>query len=460
MKNLTLNNIANACGGVLKGATGNAYTREVTSVVIDSRKVTEGGLFIATKGERVDGHSFIADVAAKGVLAVVCERDIDTPIPYILVEDSFKALKDIARFYRMQLSIPVIGITGSVGKTSTKEFIAGTLGVKYNVCKTQGNFNNEIGLPLTVLSIKEEHDIAVIEMGISDFGEMSRLSDIAKPDTCVITNIGQCHLEQLGDRDGVLRAKTECFYYMNHDGAIFLNGDDDKLKGLKAPWNRSISYYGLLDREGIYPTEVTDNGLFGSEAVFHIGDESFHVNIKRPGIHMLYNALAAAGVAKEYGLTNEEIIKGLDSVEATSGRSNVFKAGELTLIDDCYNANPVSTKAAIDLLNRAQSRKVAILGDMFELGADEKALHFEVGNYAASAGIDIIVAVGALAENLYQGAKEADIVAECIYYKDVDECISNISSILKAEDSVLIKASRGMHFEKIVEALSDTNVIK
>jgi len=453
MKNLTLINIAHACKGELKNFKEYILTREVTCVELDSRKIVSGGLFVATKGERVDGHSFIQDVVNKGVIGVVCEKDIDTDIPYILVKDSFKALQDIAQFYRMQLSIPIVGITGSVGKTSTKEFVAGTLSAKYNVLKTAGNYNNGIGVPLTILSIRDEHEIAVVEMGISDFGEMAELANIVRPDTCVITNIGQCHLENLIDRDGVLRAKTECFYYMNHDGAVFLNGDDDKLKTLTAPWNKDITYYGLVDREGIYPTEVQDNGLFGTGAVFHIGEDSFEVEIPRPGIHMVYNALAAAGVAKEYGLTNEEIIQGIASVQATSGRSNVVKMSEYTVIDDCYNANPVSMKAAIDLLNRANTRKVAVLGDMFELGADERLLHYEIGRYASEEGVDVIIAVGELSDEIRRGATEAKIDAEVYYFPNIEECMNNIRRILHVDDSVLVKASHGMHFEKIIEYL-------
>ena len=213
MTGMTLKAIAQACGGVLHGDNGN--TKEVLGVELDSRKLQEGYLFLATKGERVDGHSFIPQAFEKGCYGVVCEKMPEEPMgPCILVEDSFQALQDIATYYRKQLSVKVVGITGSVGKTSTKEVIASALGEKFNVLKTEGNFNNEIGLPLTVLKIRNEHEVAVLEMGINHFGEMHRLSRIAQPDVCVITNIGQCHLEFLGDRDGVLKAKTEMFDFM------------------------------------------------------------------------------------------------------------------------------------------------------------------------------------------------------------------------------------------------------
>ena len=226
MKNLTVENIALACKGILYGKEFmEDNKKEAEGVVLDSRLLQPSYVFIATKGEKVDGHKFIPSVFEKGALAVICE-DLPQDItgPCILVENSFIALKNLAFFYRQQLDLKVIGITGSVGKTSTKEFVAGVLSVKYNVWKTQGNFNNEVGLPLTVLQLRDEHEIAVLEMGISDFGEMHRLSQIARPDVCILTNIGQCHLEFLGDRDGVLKAKTEIFDFMNPDGYIFVNG--------------------------------------------------------------------------------------------------------------------------------------------------------------------------------------------------------------------------------------------
>ena len=228
MKNITIENLVRVCQGTLHGwnrTEEEKREREAEGVVIDSRLLVPGAVFIATKGERVDGHSFIGQVFEKGAMAVICE-DLpeDLPGPCILVKNSFQALKDVAAFYREGLDIPIIGITGSVGKTSTKEFIAGVLSARYRVWKTQGNFNNEIGLPLTVLQIREEHEVAVLEMGISQFGEMHRLSWIARPDICVLTNIGQCHLEYLKDRDGVLRAKSEIFDFSNPEGFhFFLN---------------------------------------------------------------------------------------------------------------------------------------------------------------------------------------------------------------------------------------------
>lgn len=271
MKNMTLENMAKACDGQLIGMKEEYAEKEAACVVIDSRKIEEGGVFIATKGERVDGHDFISQVAEKGALFVVCEKAPEgCELPYILVEDSFKALRQIAEFYRQQLTIPVVGITGSVGKTSTKEMIAGVLSEGFRVLKTEGNFNNEVGLPLTLLRIRDEHEVAVVEMGISDFGEMHRLSKMARPDICVMTNIGQCHLENLGTRDGILKAKSEIFDFMNPEGHILVNGDDDKLATVKAKGGHAPVHFGLSSANEVFASDVMNRGLLGSQAVIHM----------------------------------------------------------------------------------------------------------------------------------------------------------------------------------------------
>lgn len=245
MKNMTLRNIAKACNGIYYGPE-EALSREITEVVTDSRKAGEGCLFVAIKGERVDAHRFIPQVFEQKAACVLAEqKQEDARGPYILVDSTLQAVKDLAEFYRQQLGIKVVGVTGSVGKTSTKEMIASVLSEKYRVLKTLGNFNNELGLPLTVFRLREEHQVAVLEMGISDFGEMHRLSKIARPDICVMTNIGQCHLEFLKDRDGVLRAKSEIFDFTAEDGQAVLNGDDDKLAGIRQVKGKAPVFFGI-----------------------------------------------------------------------------------------------------------------------------------------------------------------------------------------------------------------------
>ena len=324
MKNMTLIHITSACNGQLFGADA-CNKKKVSGVVTDSRQVNKDFLFIATVGERVDGHDYIDEVFDKGALAVVCEKAPKRcKGPYILVDNSFSALKDIAKWYRMQLDIKVIGITGSVGKTSTKEFISSVLSRKYNILKTEGNFNNEVGLPLTILKIRDDHEIAVLEMGISNFGEMHRLSEIAKPDICVITNIGQCHLENLGSRMGILKAKTEIFDFMNEKGNVIINGDDDLLSTIDTVKGYKPMKFGLSTANDVYATDVLTQGLFGSTCDIHVNDNIFHVNIPLPGEHMVLNALAATSVGSLLNMTNEEIAVGIETVQPVGGRSNIL----------------------------------------------------------------------------------------------------------------------------------------
>lgn len=457
MKNMTLKNIAGACQGQLF-CREDMEQFEIKGAVLDSRLVEEGYLFFATKGERVDGHSFIAQVADKKAACVVCEKAPENvDIPYILVEDSFVALKQVATFYRENLTIPIVGITGSVGKTSTKEIISSVLSTRYNVLKTEGNFNNEVGLPLTILRIRDEHKVAVVEMGINHFGEMHRLSEIAKPDICVITNIGQCHLEFLGSREGILKAKSEIFDFMNQEGYVCLNGDDDMLSTIKEVHGHKPISYGMTLKSDVYVTSAESKGIFGSKATIYLNDETFDVEIPLPGEHMVMNALAATCVGDLLGLKPEEIAEGIKNVKAVGGRSNLISLKNKTILDDCYNANPVSMKAALDLLKQADTRKVAILGDMFELGEGQEAMHAEIGTYAVERGIDVLVCVGDLSKNMYDAAIKAknDFNSDIkVYYmKDTQEVIDKIEEYLEKDDAILVKASHGMGFAKVVEAL-------
>lgn len=473
MNNMTLAQIAAACQGTLYiEGTDVDLACNVDHVAIDSRKIGQNGLFIATRGERVDGHSFINGVAGQGALGVVCEEApvfTGRRIPYILVKDSLVALKEIAEYYRQTLPIKVIGITGSVGKTSTKEFIASVLSVKYHVLKTQGNLNNEVGLPLTVLSIRPEHEVAVLEMGISEFGEMHRLSKIARPDVCVITNIGYCHLENLKTRDGILQAKSEIFDYMALDARICLNGEDDKLTTIHEIRGRKPVFFGMNGTAGsnqIYATDVVTKGLFGSTCRIHTPQGSFEADVPLPGEHMVQNALAATCVGLELGLELDQIRTGIEKVEAVNGRSHIIRGEHNTIIDDCYNANPVSMKSAIDLLLMADTRTVAILGDMFELGEEEEKMHAEVGSYAAKEGVDLILCTGRLSEKMYKaaantisnGQNSTALVTQekqqrTLHFLTLAELQSALPELIEEHDTILVKASHAMGFEAIVKQL-------
>ena len=456
MKGLTPRTVAGICGGSLSG-NGQLFDREISAIETDSRKVTEGCMFAAIKGNRVDGHSFIGQVTENGAACVLCERlpeqHLDEKAAFILVPSTLEALKAIAQAYLASRNIPVIGITGSVGKTSTKEMIAAVLSQKFRTLKTQGNFNNELGLPLTIFRLRDE-EIAVLEMGISNFGEMHILSGIARPQTCVITNIGQCHLENLGDRDGVLRAKSEIFDYLLPGGHIILNGDDDKLASVQEVKGIRPVFFGLDEESDVYADHIETLGLSGVLCCIHTKIGDFSATIPIPGIHMVYNALAGTAVGLQFGLTLEEIKAGIESLEPVTGRFHIIKAERCTVIDDCYNANPVSMKASLGVLRDAVGRKVAVLGDMAELGAEEKELHREVGEYAAGLGLDVCVTVGPLCRELAAGIRAGNSRTKVIEMDTLQELLRQIENIVKPGDTVLVKASHCMHFEKIVEKLT------
>lgn len=453
MPNMTLKNIALACEGTYVGAK-ELEEKVICGAVIDSRLVEEDYLFIPIKGERVDGHKFIPQVFEKGACCVLSEIDLEDPAgPYIKVVSCEDALKKIAAFYRQSLGIKVVGITGSVGKTSTKEMIASVVSQKYNVHKTAGNFNNEIGLPLTVFGIRAEHEVAILEMGISDFNEMHRLSTVANPDICVITNVGLCHLENLGDRDGVLKAKTECFEHMKENGLAVLNGDDDKLCTKKSVNGRDSVFYGLESTNQIYATDVTNLGFEGMEAIVHTPAGDFKANISIPGEHNVYNALAATAVGLELGLSLDEIKKGIEEARTIAGRTNLVKANGMNVIDDCYNANPVSMEAALDVLSHAKGRIIAVLGDMGELGDNEAILHFGVGRCVAEKHIHTLFCAGTLAAEYKNGVAAVGTECEVYHFENRDDMIECLLSYVKEGDNILIKASHFMDFPKVVEAL-------
>lgn len=489
--NLSVREIAEACGGKLV-LQGNMNCDEcVSSVVIDSRKVEAGGVFLATVGERVDGHRFVSRVFEAGACLAVVQKtpeqvqeetgaDCSRWGSYVLVAETLQALRDIAEYYRRKLNIRIVGITGSVGKTSTKEFIAGVLAEKLNVLKTEGNFNNEIGVPLTLLRIREEHEAAVVEMGISDFGEMHRLSKMVRPDVCVITNIGQCHLENLKTRDGILKAKSEIFDFMAEDGEVCLNGEDDKLSTLAEVKGRRPHFFGFGGNpaEEVTAGSIESHGLWGSDAVLRFrlpGDaggakkaagmdgadaDELSIQVPLPGTHMVLNAAAAACVAVLFGLSAREIARGISRVEPVSGRNNLIRLSEYTLIDDCYNANPASMRAAIDLLAMADTEKVAILGDMFELGENSDALHAGVGEYAAAAGIDRILCVGENSRHTFQAAADhAEETAEIMHFPDRETLLKALEEkqeeYIPRGSTVLIKASHGMEFAGVLEFLKE-----
>lgn len=456
MRQMTLEHIAQACHGTYVGEPAKIHA-EIKGVVTDSREVEEGYLFIPIKGARVDGHDFIPGVIDKGAAAVLSEKELaGCSVPYIRVESSVQALKDIGEYYRSQLTIPIVGITGSVGKTSTKEMIASVLSQKYKVLKTAGNFNNEIGLPLTLLRIRKEHEAAVVEMGISDFGEMHRLAKMARPSICVITNIGICHLENLKSRDGILQAKSEIFDYLKPEGHIVLNGEDDKLSTIEEVSGVRPLFYGFLQEQGvqkdIYADEIVNCGLKGVKAQIHTPKGAIEVHIPIPGEHNVYNAMAATAVGLFLDMELSQIKAGIEHVETISGRGHLMEIANMTVLDDCYNANPVSMRASLDVLCNGLGRTVAVLGDMGELGENEKHLHYGVGAYAAEKQIDTLFCAGALSEEMARGAREAGM-KQVFHYQTREEMTDQLLAYLKEGDTVLVKASHFMEYPKVVEAI-------
>lgn len=476
MKKMTLRDAVNAVNGIWYGDE-EALDARIESVVIDSRKAAKGTLFVAIPGEKNDGHDFIPQVLESGAVCAVSQKELPENIrPYIKVENTRTALRDLARFYRNLLDIKVVGITGSVGKTSTKEMIGAVLNECFAVQKTAGNFNNEIGLPLTVFSIEEKHEIGILEMGISDFGEMTRLAEIARPDIMVITNIGQCHLENLKTRDGILKAKTECFDYLSEGAAVVLNGTDDKLLTVEQVQGRAPFYFGIkedLCRAGsfekvaaqttyAYADNIKTLGLIGSECTIHMRGKNqpeteIGVKINVAGIHNVYNACAASVVGLLCGMKAEEISCGIAGMQALGGRGKQIRTDRYLLVDDTYNANPVSMRAELDMLKESPGRKIAILGDMFELGEDEVRMHYDLGTYAADC-CEVLICIGRLSRNIYDGAVHATeqpghMLKEILHFGTKEEFLAQKDAILKEGDIVLLKASHGMDFASLLNEL-------
>jgi len=476
MKNLTLENITTACRGTYHGDPLK-LPMEAEGVVIDSRKVEKNFLFVAIDGEKVNAHKFIPDTIEKGALCVVSHEDLgETDYPYILVESTGQALLDIAKLYRDSFDVKVVGITGSAGKTSTKEMIASVLAQKYNVHKTLGNFNNEWGLPITIFEMNDSHEIAILEMGVNHFGEMRRLSSVASPDICVITNIGVAHLEFFKTREGIFQEKSQMIQDMKSGGTIILNGDDDLLSRMGPVKGVDPVFFGISRDCEFYASDLASAGLKGTACTLHLpSGEDIRCLVPITGIHMVSNALAGAAVGYSLGLTPEEIKRGIENLPSIPGRNHIISTDKLVILDDCYNANPISTNAAIDVLTMAIGRKVAVLGTMGELGSDEEQLNFDTGVYAAKQGIDLVCGIGRLGRAIAEGASGFDspgtgsLVSgssdsysseltdsagtKALWFETKEDFLSAMKDIIHKGDNVLVKASHGMNFPDLVEAL-------
>ena len=461
MKPILVDDVVKAVSGTILHDV-DIINAKIYGVTIDSRKNVMNSLFVPLKGERVDGHDFIKQAFEAGAICSLTERDAENISGKIIikVDNASEALKNLAEYYRGLFSMPIVAITGSSGKTTTKELIASVLSKKYKVLKTEGNYNNEIGLPLTVFNIDDSTECVVLEMGMNHAGEIHNLSKIGRPDICIITNIGVAHIMNLGSREGILKAKSEIFDYMNPNGLAILNGGDNLLKQVK-PRLKNVITFGFENTDEVYADDVVSKGLNGVDFTLKSGSISAAIHMKTFGKHAVLNALVAAAVGLRLRVDISDIKEALEAFDPPKMRSSVIKDldNKLTVVNDAYNANPDSMCAAIDVLSEVKGTRVCILGDMAELGNFSESMHKEVGEYAAKASIEHVICVG----DSNQAGKMYEAVhieyskhrgKNVYYFANQDEMIENLPEIIKEGDIVWVKASRSSGLEKTVEALT------
>ena len=442
----TAREICAAVGGTLLQDSG----APVTGVTTDSRAVQPGQLFIPLVGERFDGHTYISKALDGGAAGCLTAREPETLLPgklYIQVADTRLALKALASWYRGKFHLPVVQVTGSAGKTTTKEMIASVLSQRYNTLRTEGNFNNDIGAPLTLLRLMPEHQAAVIETGMNHFGEIRYLGEMVRPDIAVITNVGDAHIENLGNtRQGILRAKCEIFENLTPEGIAVLNGDDELLNTVTLP--RTILRCGAGDGCDVRITGIDDRGLEGVACTVTIEGEHYRLTTSAPGRYMIYPMAMAAAIGRRLGLTGEEIAAGVAAYTTVGSRMHLIRLpGERLVIDDCYNANPQSMAEGLRMLAASPARnRVAVLGDMGELGQLTAQAHRDMGALTRRLGLTA-VAVG---EKMH-ALTETDPQAQ--WFATVEEAMPAIRQLFTPGTAVLVKASHAMHFERIVKEL-------
>ena len=449
MKELTLRKIAEACHGTVAPE---AETVTVTGVQSDSRRVRPGDLFVAIKGEKADGHDFVAMAASLGAKAALVARPVEAPIPTILVADTIRAYGDLAAAYREHAGITVIGITGSVGKTTTKEMTACLLARSFHTARTEGNHNNNLGLPMTILDMPDDTEVAVLEMGMNHFGEMAYLTSIARPDIAIITNIGTMHIEHLGSREGILQAKLEIFRGVPKNGVGVFNGDDPLLWNVRADGGHKKYYFGIENHTcDVLATdiqELEDGMRFVVSGFGH----RFELFVPVLGRHTVYNALAAVTAALLLKIPPETIQAQISGFQNTGMRQKIYERDGFTIIEDCYNAGPESTEAALDILAgfhaRANGRCIAVLGDMLELGNRSAAEHYRIGRIAA-AKVDMLYTYGTNSERMVSGAITGGMKQKFVEHFDTHEDLAHMLKMrARPGDVILFKGSRGMRMEK------------
>ena len=464
---LNLGKIASAVSGKIYNADKDEIVKDI---ITDSRIVTDGSVFVAIKGVNTDGHRFVKQAVENGaVCAVVSDETMaKSSLPVIVVPDTLKALREMAVLYRNEFKIPCVAVTGSVGKTSTRDMVYSVLSKQYCVHKTEKNYNNEIGLPLTVFGLKSEHEIMVLEMGMSGFGEISNLTKIAQPDTAIITNIGLAHIEKLGSQENILKAKLEILEGLSPDGTVILNGDDPYLRSLEGRLPYETLYYGIESKNCDITAENIKKYSSGTDFTVKIDGSEYKFSVNVPGLHHVYNALAAILTGIKYNLSVKKIQEGVEKFVTSGMRQNIIRLADYTVIKDCYNASPQSMAAGLDVLESVfesdkdkGGKKVAVLGDMLELGDISRAEHEKIGKLIVKHNIDRLITVGKMAEYIAKSAVEDGFSASDAYsFTDNEKAVASIYNIIKPGDIILFKASRGMKLEEIADYLIKTNGTK
>ncbi|HII4439591.1 UDP-N-acetylmuramoyl-tripeptide--D-alanyl-D-alanine ligase [Clostridium perfringens] len=450
MLELNLQEIVKATKGALLKE---ADVKEIKAVSTDTRKIEEGTMFIALKGENFNGNNYVLEAFNKGAkIAIVDEvkcdlNELKEDVALIKVQNTGRALMDLAKFYREKLGLKVVGITGSAGKTSTKDLVAAVLSDKYKVFKTKGNFNNEIGLPLMILELDSTYDVAILEMGMRGLGQIRELAEIASPDLGIITNIGISHIEILKTRENILKAKMEIVTFFDKNNTLVVCGNDDFLGALPEAEYKIVKT-GVGENFEIGAKNIALEELSSKFTVYD-GEKEEEFSLDMPGEHNISNLMLGIAIAKELGVSFEEMKRGLKNIEATSMRLELIKKDGFSILNDCYNSSPVAVKSAIDVMKNIEGkRRIAVLGTMRELGHKSEEAHEEIGKYAKENGIEKVLCFGDFSENIKEGYGEG-----CTVYKNKEELINDLLNIICEGDIILVKASRSLKFEEITKAL-------
>ena len=450
MTGCTVKELCAAVGGTLLQQSGAV----VTEVSTDSRSIPAGALFVPLAGERFDGHDYLDAALESGAAGCLTARKPASLLKdkfYIQVSDTLEALKALAAWYRDRFAIPMVQVTGSAGKTTTKEMIAAVLSQRFSTLKTQANFNNAIGTPMTLLNLSPEHQAAVIETGMNHFGEIRYLGEMVRPTVAVITNVGDAHIENLGGtRQGILQAKCEIFENLQPVGLAVLNGDDELLSGLALPFETVLC--GRHERCGVRVTNVAEHGIEGVTCTITTKRDVYEVAIPSPGAYMIYPAAMAIAIGEHLGLTKAEMLAGIAAYRPVGSRMHLVRcSNDRIIIDDCYNANPQAMAEALRILAQTEHpRRMAVLGDMGELGDLTEQAHWDMGELTRTLGLDTVVAVGPKAKAIQDANPDA------LWFPTVTEALPAIRAAFTAGTAVLVKASHAMHFTDIVKDLEST----